>query len=160
MMKFRLHNKGLRTINRNSVQHLKPCLLSSKWLVPIKVNEIFIAPNIEELTQNYQTLHDLLTAETNKAELSLENESSTDIPHLKQNLMSLLEFTPDKLIKLQKSNTFFKNILQHIHCSKNVNYFIDAIGILHKKVISTVHSQQWSYHKSLLNTYCMLHMIL
>ena len=49
--------------------------------------------------------------------------------------MSLLEFTPDKVIKLQKNDTFCKHILQHIHCSKNDNYFIDAMGILHKKVI-------------------------
>ena len=49
--------------------------------------------------------------------------------------MSLLEFTPDKVIKLQKNDTFFKNILQHIQYSKNDNYFIDPMGILHKKVI-------------------------
>ena len=50
--------------------------------------------------------------------------------------MSLPEFTPDKVLKLQKNNTFCKHILQHIHCSKNDNYFIDATGILHKKVIN------------------------
>ena len=103
--------------------------------MPIEVNEIFIAPNIEKFTQNYNALHDLPTAQTDKAELSLENASPTDISHLEQNLMSLLEFTPDKVIKLQKNNTFCKHILQHIHCSKNSNYIIDTIGILHKKVI-------------------------
>ena len=30
---------------------------------------------------------------------------------------------------------FTKNTIQHIGCSKYNNYFIDAIGILHKKVI-------------------------
>ena len=28
-----------------------------------------------------------------------------------------------------------KNILWHIHCNANKNFFIDAMGILHKKVI-------------------------
>ena len=50
--------------------------------------------------------------------------------------MSLPEFTPDKVMKLQKNDTFCKHILQHIHCSKNDNYFIDAMGILHQKVIN------------------------
>ena len=27
--------------------------------MPLKVNEVFIAPNIEKLTQNYDTLHDM-----------------------------------------------------------------------------------------------------
>ena len=95
----------------------------------IQVNEIFIAPDIEKLTQNYDALHDLLTAQMDKTELSLKNALATDIPHLEQNLMPLLELTPDKVIKLQKNDTFCKNILQ------NTIYFIDAIGILHKKVI-------------------------
>ena len=50
--------------------------------------------------------------------------------------MFLPEFTPDKVIKLQKNNTFWKHILQHIHCSKNNYYFIDAMSILHKKVLN------------------------
>ena len=49
--------------------------------------------------------------------------------------MSLLEFTPDKVVKLHRYDTFCKNILEHIHCSKNDNYFTDAMGILNKKVI-------------------------
>ena len=40
--------------------------------MPIEVNEIFIAPNIEKLVQNYNELHDLSTAQTDKAELSLK----------------------------------------------------------------------------------------
>ena len=48
--------------------------------------------------------------------------------------MSLPEFTPEKVVKLQKNDTFCKKILEHIHCSKN-NYFTDAMAILHKKVI-------------------------
>ena len=74
--------------------------------MPIEVTEISIAPDIEKLLQNYDALHDLPTAQMDKAELSLENASSADIPHLEQNLMSLLEFTPDKVIKLQKNDTF------------------------------------------------------
>ena len=104
--------------------------------MPIEVIEIFIALDIEKLTQNYDALHDLLTAQMDKAELSLENASPTNIPHLTQNLMSLLEFIPDKVIKLQKNKPFCKHILQQIHCSKNDNYFIGAVGILYKKVIN------------------------
>ena len=50
--------------------------------------------------------------------------------------MSLSKLTLDKVIKLQKNDTFCKSILPHIYCSKN-DYFIDAIGILHKKVINS-----------------------
>ena len=42
-----------------------------------------------------------------KAELSLENASPADMLHLEQNLMSLLEFTPDKVIKLHFANTYY-----------------------------------------------------
>ena len=50
--------------------------------MPLEVNDICIEPDIENLTQNYNALHDLSTAQTDKAELSLENASPTDIPHL------------------------------------------------------------------------------
>ena len=33
--------------------------------MPLEVNEIFITSNIEELTQNYDALHDLLTEQIN-----------------------------------------------------------------------------------------------
>ena len=73
---------------------------------PIKVNEIFIAPDIEKLPTDYDTLHDLLTVQTDNGNLSLENASPTDIPHLEQNLKSLPEFTPETVVKLQKNDTF------------------------------------------------------
>ena len=72
---------------------------------------------------------------TDEAKISLENASPTDILHLEDILMSLPELTPDKVIKLQKNDTICKNILPRIHCSKNNNYFIDAVGILPKKFI-------------------------
>ena len=50
--------------------------------MPIEVNVIFIAPDIEILMQNYNTLHDLPTAQMDKAEQSLENATPADIPHL------------------------------------------------------------------------------
>ena len=103
---------------------------------PIQVNEIFIAPDIEKLATNYDQLHDLPTVQTDQANLSLENTSPADIPHLEQNLMSLPEFTPNKVAKLQRNDTFFKNIWELIHCSKNDNYFTDDIDILHKKVFN------------------------
>ena len=49
--------------------------------------------------------------------------------------MSLPELTPGKIIKLQKNDTFCNNIIHHMHCNTNENYFTDAMGILHKKVI-------------------------
>ena len=70
--------------------------------MPIEVNYIFIAPNIEKVTQNYNALHDLPTVQMEKADLSLETTSPTDISHLEQNSMSLQEFTPDKVKKTTK----------------------------------------------------------
>ena len=104
--------------------------------MPIQVNKIFIAPNIEKLTTNYDALPDSSTVQIDNANLSLENASPADIPLLKQNLMSLPEFTLEKVVKLQENEIFGKDILEHIHCSKNNNYFIDAMGILHEEVIN------------------------
>ena len=70
--------------------------------MPLEVNEIFTAPNIEKLMQNYNALHDIPIAQTDKAKLCLENVSPTDIAQLEQNLMSLPDLTPDKVPKLQK----------------------------------------------------------
>ena len=54
--------------------------------MPLEVNEIFIAPNIEKLMQTYDALHDLPTGQTNNdVKLSLENASPADIPQLEQN---------------------------------------------------------------------------
>ena len=55
---------------------------------PIQVSEIFIAPDIEKLAENYDVLHDLPTVQMDKADLSLENASPTDIPNLEQHVMS------------------------------------------------------------------------
>ena len=60
-----------------------------------------------------------------EAKSSLENTSHTDIPQLEQNLMSLPEFTPYK-VKRYKNDTFCKNIIPYIDCSKHNNYFIEA----------------------------------
>ena len=47
----------------------------------LQVNEVFIAPDIEKLTQTYDTLHDLSTGQTNDdIKLSLENASPAEIP--------------------------------------------------------------------------------
>ena len=115
---------------------------------------------LEKLVQNYHALHDLPTAQIDKVEISLENTSPTGISHSEQNVMSLPEFTPDKVIKLQKNITFCKHILQHIHCSKNDNYFIDAMGILHKKVSNINSTFSAVVIPQILIKYCMLHMIL
>ena len=82
---------------------------------PVEVNEVVITPDIERPIQAYDTLHDSPTEPTiDKVKLSLENASSVDIPWLKKNLMSLPELTMDMVMKLQKSDVFCKNILQHI----------------------------------------------
>ena len=59
--------------------------------VALEVNEVSIAPNIEKFLQNCDTLHDLPTAQTDKAKLSIENTSPTDIPQLEQNLLCLYQ---------------------------------------------------------------------
>ena len=83
--------------------------------MPLEMNEVFIAPNIEKLMQTYDTLHDLPTGLTkDDIRLSLENTSPTDIPQVEQNLMSLPELISEKVMKLQKSDTFCKNIIQHM----------------------------------------------
>ena len=73
------------------------------------MNEAFITPDIERFAQAYDTLHDSPTAQTGyDISLSLENVSHTDIPQLEENLMLLLEFTPEKVIKLQNKDVFCK----------------------------------------------------
>ena len=119
------------------------CPVEQVTHLAIQVNKIFVAPYIEKLATDYDALPDLPTVQTENANLFLENASPRDIPHLEQNLRSLPEFTMEKVVNLQKNYTFCKNILEHIHCSKNNNYFTDAMGILHKKLlISIVHFQQ------------------
>ena len=103
---------------------------------PVEVNEVVIMPNNERLIQAYDILHDSPTEQTrDKVKLSLENASPADVLQLKENLISLSETTPDKVMKWQESGVFCKNILQRISCSKHENYFQDALGILQKKVI-------------------------
>ena len=81
--------------------------------MPLELNEFFIVPDIEKLMQTYDTLHDSPTGQINDdIKLSLENMSPADIPQLEQNSMSLLELTPEKVIKLQK-NILQKNNTTH-----------------------------------------------
>ena len=76
---------------------------------PLEVNEAFISPDIESIVQTYDTLHDSPTAQTgDDVKLSLENASPTDIPQLEENIMSLPELTPEKVIKLQRVICFEK----------------------------------------------------
>ena len=58
--------------------------------------------------QNYNAIHDLPTAQTGKAKISLENASPADILHLEQNLMSLPELTADKVISYKRMTHFAK----------------------------------------------------
>ena len=53
---------------------------------PLEVNEAFITPDIERLTQAYITLHNSPTAQTgDDIKLSLENVPPADIPQLEEN---------------------------------------------------------------------------
>ena len=62
------------------------------------MNEVVIVPDIERITQAYDTLHDPPAEQTgDNIKLSLKNTSPTDIPQLKENLMSLPELTLDKI---------------------------------------------------------------
>ena len=71
--------------------------------MPLEVNEVFIAPDIERLTEIYDTLHDLPAGQTNDdIKLSLENVSPTDILQLEKGLMCQLELTPEKGNKTTK----------------------------------------------------------
>ena len=100
------------------------------------MNEVFIASDIEKLMLTYDTLHEFPAGQTNDdIRLSLKNVLPTDIPQLELNLMSLPELTSENVIKLQKNEMFCNNIILNIDCSKHDNYFIDATGILHEKVI-------------------------
>ena len=45
--------------------------------MPLEVNEIFIAPNIEKFMQKYNALHDLPTAKTDETKLSVTRENIT-----------------------------------------------------------------------------------
>ena len=86
--------------------------------------------------QNYNMLKTLSVTQADEARLSLDNASPPDIPHLEQKLMSLPELTPEKVVQLPKNDTLCRNILQHMHCNTNENYFTDTMGILHKNVIN------------------------
>ena len=98
------------------------------------MNEVVITPDTERLTQAYDTLHDPPTAQTgDDVKLSLKNVSPIDIPKL--NVTARIN---TRVIKLQKSNVFCKEILQHIGCSKFQSYFQDATGILHKNAVDFI----------------------
>ena len=76
--------------------------------MPIKVNEITVASDVEKLATNYDAVHDLPTVQADNANLFLENASPIDIPHLEQNLMSLPELTPEKVVQ-----TYFRRYIRH-----------------------------------------------
>ena len=73
-----------------------------------------------------------MVVETKESKLSLDNTSPEDIPHLEQKLRSSPEFTPQKVVQLQK-DTFCNHILKYMCCNMNKKYFTNAMGILHTK---------------------------
>ena len=102
---------------------------------PIEIHEIFIKPNIENFTQNSNAKNNVPVIQSEESKLSLDNASPEDIPRLEHRLMSLPELIPEKIINLQKDDTFCNTIVHQIHCNIKENYFKDAMSILHKKVI-------------------------
>ena len=100
--------------------------------IPIEVPEIFIKPYIENLTQNYDMQNTWPVTQPDESKLSLYNASPEDIPQLEQKLISLSELTPKN--QTTKDDIFCNNIIHHIHCKSNENYFIDTMGILHKSI--------------------------
>ena len=97
---------------------------------PIAVHEISVE-SIEETLEKQ-----VITPQTEYPELSLEDIASEDAPHLEQKLMSLPKLTLDKIALLQQKDTFCNNISTCLHCNPHDKYFIDSMGILHKKVIN------------------------
>ena len=69
----------LSTISSSPFKSLPP--VEEATHMPIDINEIFNEPDIEKCMQNYNALHDLPSVQMDKAELSLENASPTDMPH-------------------------------------------------------------------------------
>ena len=118
---------------KDGQQELKPSFqplppVEQSTHTPIEVQEIFITPNIENLAENYNIQNTLPVTQPEEFKLSLDNALPGDIPQLEQNLM-----VPEKIIQLQRNGTFCNNIIQHMHCNTNENYFTDAMDILHKK---------------------------
>ena len=84
--------------------HIEPVTLT-----PLEVNEAFTTPDIDRLMQTYDTLHDSPAAQTgDNVKLSLENVSPADIQQLEENLMSLLELIPEKVINYKRVMCFAK----------------------------------------------------
>ena len=75
---------------------------------PTDIQEFFIKPDIENLIQNYDTHNSLPAIQSEESKLSLDNTISWRYPRLEQKLMSLPKLTPEKIITLQKNNTFCK----------------------------------------------------
>ena len=96
---------------------------------PITIHEISIEPNIKTLAKQFTI------SQIGNPDIYSEDVSSKDAPNLEQKLMSHPKLTSNKIIQLQKNDTFCNNIITHLHCNAHENYFTDAIGILHKKVI-------------------------
>ena len=97
---------------------------------------------LKDSCKAYDTLHDQPTAQTgDDAKLSLKNVLEHTTTGRKVNVIARINI--DKMMKLQKSYVFCKNILQHIDCNKFKNYFQDATGILHNKgcLLLTVYFQ-------------------
>ena len=93
------------------------------------VHEIFIKPDVETLAKYFAV------TQIEDPNMSMTDVSPQDADCIEQKLMFLPKLTPDKITQLQNNDTFYNNIIIHMHCNLHVKYFIDAMGILHKKVI-------------------------
>ena len=67
---------------------------------PVTVHKISIEPNVKTLAKQFTI------SQIGNPDISLEDVSPKDEPHLEHKVMSLSKFMPDKIIQLQKNYTF------------------------------------------------------
>ena len=77
-------------------QPLPPVEQSTHTLT--EIHKIFIKPDIENPTQNYDTQDNLPAIQSEESKLSLDNATPQVFPRLEQKLMSLPGLTPEKII--------------------------------------------------------------
>ena len=101
----------------------------------LELNEAVITPDIERLAQSYDTLYDPTTIQTSDdAKLSIKN-ASLRCTATGREFNVFVRINTRQSNKITKKSCFCKGFLQHIGCSRYENYFQDATGVLHKKVV-------------------------
>ena len=76
----------------------------------------------------------LQVTQPEESKLSLDNTSSEDIPQLEQKFNVPTRIKTRENNQTTKNDTFCNNIIHHMHCNTNKNYFTDAMVILQKVI--------------------------